>query len=257
MGFSWSFYFAQPLHEQKLISSGLDPSRFLVSSWPAPPVGDSCIALPYCDNLIIFGKCPDTVNQCLKHVMSSFSEIGFELHEIEYATPFTTTLGAQLDGSRHMVRPRPERVWVLREAFRWAASGVRISGQQLEVLLGHYVHEALFSRPALSVFRACYSFTRDSYYTQQRLWKSACHECLVACGIFPVITAQIGRPWSDIVVATDASPTGWGICAAKVDSEVARSMVFGTTVGAFGACGLASGPPAVVPWTRGPIRSAT
>jgi hypothetical protein len=168
MGFSWSFYFVQALHEQKLISSGLDPSRFLVSSWPAPPVGDSCIALPYCDNLTIFGKCPDTVNQCLEHVMSSFSEIRFELHEIEYATPFTTTLGAQLDGSRHMVRPRPERVWALCEAFRWAASGIRISGQQLEVLLGHFVHEALFPWPALSVFHACYSFIRDSYDTQSK-----------------------------------------------------------------------------------------
>eukprot|EP00972_Heterocapsa_arctica_P049344 7263173-Heterocapsa_arctica.AAC.1 len=58
--------------------------------------------------------------------------------------------GPFFDGEHHCVRPRGEKAWTFRGALRHAASGSAMTGRQLEVLIGHYVVEALYTRPALS-----------------------------------------------------------------------------------------------------------
>jgi hypothetical protein len=161
MGFSWAFFFVQKLHEQLLSSSGLGPERCLVGGWPAPDfLVSNVFGLPYCDNLTIFGTQPGPVNAALDRVILAFEEAGFELHEIQRATPESEFLGCQLHGARGTLAVRDKKMWTLRSALLWAASGVRLSGRQVEKLVGHFIHQARFVRPALSIFRATYSFVR-------------------------------------------------------------------------------------------------
>jgi hypothetical protein len=152
--------------------------------------------------------------------MDCFERVGFLLHEVEWASPQTRPLGGCFDVEKHVVGPRPERAWTLRQAFRWLAGGPFVTGSQVEVLIGHYVHEALYCRGALSVFRAMYTFVSESYHTKTKLWWSCRLECMAAVGIIPLLGANIGRPWSPRVVATDASPRGWGICSAVMDPKL-------------------------------------
>ena len=87
-------------------------------------------------------------------------------------------------------------------------------------MIGHFIHEALYNRGALSVFRAMYAFVKDSYVERTRLWWSCRQECMVVVGILPLIISNIARPWSPRMVTTDASPTGWGICSSLLDPEL-------------------------------------
>ena len=72
------------------------------------------MALPYCDNLTIFGRDRLKVNVALDGLVSMFRSKGFKLHELEEARTIAEPLGTLYDGESHVVRPKPERLWRLR-----------------------------------------------------------------------------------------------------------------------------------------------
>jgi len=94
-------------------------------------------------------------------------------------------------------------------------------GKQLERLIGHLVSLSLVTRPALSIFRAAYSFIRDTYAIPVAPWDSIKQELFIAAAILPVPSAPLSRGWSGKVDATDASSTGWGICSMTLPPAVA------------------------------------
>ena len=164
------------------------------TSWPSPPLGLTPVALPYCDNLTVWGTDELRVNGLLQSLLEAFQKLGFDLHEITWATQHHETLGRAFLGDAHCIRPRPERVWTLRGALRAVASGEKVTGKTLEKLMGHYVVEALDQREALSVPRAVYTFIKDSYWTSQRVWESVARELYVCAGFLPLIKGDFGRP---------------------------------------------------------------
>jgi len=46
MGWGWSFYIVQMLHEEFLVRAGFSREQLLTTSWPALPLGSRPIALP-------------------------------------------------------------------------------------------------------------------------------------------------------------------------------------------------------------------
>ena len=224
MGWSWSFWIVQKLREQLIAEDGFDASRCVVCSWPCPSLDNACVAAPYCDNLTVIGGNEDEVNQHLKNLIRIFENKGFKLHDIEFASLRSQALGKIFDGGQLRVMPRLERVQLLQAAFRHVAGGAYVSGEQIEVLIGHYISEALIFRPALAVLRALYSFVTDSYHFKQPLWMSCRREALIVVGILPLFIAPLGQPWCERVVVTDASPTGWGICQAVLPPEQVREI---------------------------------
>jgi hypothetical protein len=155
MGWTWSFWLVQTMHEEFLAEAGFSSSSCLVSQWSAPPLSEVPIAMPYCDNLTLLGHDEKRVNADLSRLILLFESKGFELHEIEWAGLTRDILGARFDGHANVVRPRGERSWTPRGAILYASRESSVmSGQQLEKLLGHFVVDALHSRLALSIFRA-------------------------------------------------------------------------------------------------------
>jgi hypothetical protein len=112
----------------------------------------------------------------------------------------------------------------LQAAFRYIASGVSVSGEQVEVLVGHFVSECLICRPSLSIVRALYSFITDSYYKRQPLWTSCKREALMIVGVLPMLEAPLGQPWSQVATATDASPYGWGIVTRVLSPNIISDL---------------------------------
>ena len=134
------------------------------------------------------------------------------MHEIKPASPVGSVLGGEIQGRSGLVGPKQDRLWRLRAALKWLGSGPKVIGKQVEVIVGHFVFEALFSRGVLFVFRAMYTFIHKSYHSRQVLWDPARREALVAVGLLPLVSSDITRPWSGEIIATDASTSGWGIC---------------------------------------------
>eukprot|EP00973_Karenia_brevis_P030061 4142948-Karenia_brevis.AAC.1 len=77
MGFSWSFWIVQQLHQDLIASCGFPSSRCLVGSWPAPDIRTGAVAMPYCDNLTIFALSQEEADSGLQQAMQAFEEVGF------------------------------------------------------------------------------------------------------------------------------------------------------------------------------------
>ena len=223
MGFSFSFWIVQELHYDALKNCGFPASRCVLGNWPTPSLEEGPVALAYCDNLNIFGKDPVQVDHALSVVMSFLESKGFALHEVVYATPWSKPLGSSFNGYDNLLGSRPDKAWTIQGALKWFGQGPRVSGKQVEIILGHFTHESLYARGALSVFRAAYTFIRDSYHTRQFLWPSVRREMLVAAGLMPLLVAHLDLPWSPFVHTTDACMSGWGSCKGWVGAEVAKN----------------------------------
>ena len=46
-------------------------------------------------------------------------------------------LGVEVDGVRGRVRPSMQRIWRARQAFAYLASGPRVTGEEVMILIGH------------------------------------------------------------------------------------------------------------------------
>ena len=107
--------------------------------------------------------------------------------------------------------PLKKRCWRLVQAVEYVRSLKRIQGEHLEVLLRHFTHIFLLSRPALSVFHSCYAFMRKHYTSTAFLWKSVDAELRAACGLLPLIGTRFNMEWSDRVVCSDACLEGFAV----------------------------------------------
>ncbi|CAE8625457.1 unnamed protein product, partial [Polarella glacialis] len=223
MGWAWSFWLVQHIHENICDQQSFPVGRRIVASWPVPAL-DGALALPYCDNLSVLGTSAAEVQAGLDVMCAGFTKAGFKLHDITGAERCATMLGASSDGVRGTVRGKPVKAWALKQAFIHVANARRVSGKQIEILLGLYVPHALFARSGLSVPRALYSFIRAHYESPVPLRPSAAFECMVIAGLLPILSANLRRPWSAIVTATDASEGGQGIVQRQLDLEAVTSM---------------------------------
>ena len=69
MGWSWSFWIVQQIHEQLIAKEGFDYAKRVVAQWPSPSLVESDIAAPYCDSLTIIGFEKDSVDSHLSRLI--------------------------------------------------------------------------------------------------------------------------------------------------------------------------------------------
>lgn len=145
------------------------------------------------------------------------------MHEISGVAECTVALGAEVCCRPVRVRRDPKRAGVVRRAFQWLASGPVVTGRQIEALLGHYISVTLFRRAGLSVLRALYPFIRDRYWVSCRLWDSCRCERWIISALIPLLSTRVDLPFCREVVASDASPSGIGVCESTwADEDVQR-----------------------------------
>ena len=133
--------------------AGIPSEQILVSSWPAPSLEQGVVANPYCDNLNFFGFDHNEVTCQLRRLIAGFHKHGFDLHEIEWARPLARPLGSEFNGNTSVLGPREEKMLTLRSACRWLQAGRRVSGRQLQIVVGLLTHEFLYHMSA-SILRS-------------------------------------------------------------------------------------------------------
>ena len=152
MGWSWAMWFVQQLHESVVLQHFPEES-ILRDGRPAPDVrsGDSC-ASPYCDNLGVIGVDAEDVLHLRESVQQTFEMNGFRMHEETEAEQDAKILRGRFHGEANIIRPTKQRVDKTRKAFLWLARRPRITGRELERLIGHGVVLSLLSRSSLAFF---------------------------------------------------------------------------------------------------------
>ena len=67
----------------------------------------------------------------------------------------------------------------------------------------------------MSVFRRLYDFV-ESASDPRYLNDLEQHECFVFAGLVPLLFSDMRKKWSEKLLATDASPGGYGICETDI-----------------------------------------
>eukprot|EP00434_Breviolum_minutum_P020702 symbB.v1.2.018256.t1/scaffold1449.1/size118046/7 len=93
----------------------------------------------------------------------------------------------------------------------------RMSGVQLEQLLGHLTFISLGKREVLSIFGDSYTFVKRHYHDIAPTWKSVRKELLTWCRVSPLIVQDLRSEWSSEISAVDASEWGLGVTSTVVE----------------------------------------
>ena len=119
MGFSWSFYLVQQLHEQIIPDSlQIQRSNFFLHARPAPRLrAGECVGMPYCNNVHVLGTDVNTAEKHRVKVCDELRSRGFTVHEEQPAASVVQTLGGVVDGDSGIVSIGPKRMWNLILAF--------------------------------------------------------------------------------------------------------------------------------------------
>jgi hypothetical protein len=133
------------------------------------------------------------------------------LHEHQSATTFFPTLGGIVDGDTGIIRPTSTRLWNLVFAFEYLSKGRKVSSDMVRRLLGHAMVVCVLNRFGMSVFRRLYDFAQLEVLAC-RLDRQCRHEATIFAGILPLLYADMRKEWCNTVTASDASPSGYGIC---------------------------------------------
>ena len=162
MGWSWAFYFCHKVLEQAALQTGLLPkARMLKEGRPAPSLRDGVVFLPYADNGVVIGTDKQAVQTALDAWMQVLRDKGLAIHEEVRGAAQVESLGFWLDGVALEVKPTRKRLWRARRALDWLLAKERkITGAQLERVLGRMTLLALARREVLAVWRSSYDFVR-------------------------------------------------------------------------------------------------
>ena len=163
MGWSWSLFFCQKVHERATESLGLPASQRLVDGQAAPTLADGPMHMEYVDNFAALALQLAQANGWTRSVPEKLKQLGLPMHELEDATPETKLLGWSIEGARGVSSPTRERGWKLRLALLEICRRGRASGRDIERLVGHATFVALLGREIPSVFASVYTFARRHY----------------------------------------------------------------------------------------------
>ena len=213
MGWSWSMWIAQRIHQhQACVALCIPPSQVLADGRPPPSlIEGEPVIIPYADNLNVCGVDQHRVQESKNKVVQQLRSVGFRIHEEEDASPVAQALGFILDGERGEVRPIPLKRDKLRLVLLWLGSRPKVCGKSLERVIGHSIHLFMLRRELLSIFRAVYDFKVARYNSPVRLWESAAKECRWAAAMLLVCRSNLQQPWCGDVTASDACLSGTAV----------------------------------------------
>ena len=134
-----------------------------------------------------------------------------------------SALGVVVDCERLCTAITGKRRCRLERALAYALQRGRLSGRDLECLLGHCTYAGLVRREVLSVFSASYAFVQANYWERQEMWASVREELCCFRGLLIFLSSDWVLPWNRCVTASDASESGFGVTSTMIDAtEVAR-----------------------------------
>ena len=179
MGFSWSLFLAQHINLGKT-EEALGEGAQAVTDDADTMVFEGTDALGYfvyVDNIGVLGLEPGRVDAALDKVVVQLEVAGIKTHERIPATVEIEMLGLVHKKRRvlRVVTISDRRFWKIRDGLTWLLSRRRVSGKQLEILIGHCTWIALLRREVLAIFHAVYKFVRRYGDAFAPLW-SACRE---------------------------------------------------------------------------------
>ena len=225
MGFSWAFWIAQQVHVH-IATMTLGSEGLLVDRAPPPQIhtNEQQAHMIYADNASQFGMDPDVVNERRHKLSIALNGRGLDTHEIIDATLLAETLGIQYIGNPPTVSCTPLRRWKMHRVLGLLIRGRRVSGKDLEIVIGNLTFLFLMNRPLLACLNHCYDFMAACYTERRVLWKSVRHELRIARGLLIFARSDLDRPWHPAALMLDASLSGYSVAEREKDYALVQSV---------------------------------
>ena len=97
----------------------------------------------------------------------------------------------------------PKRVWKIRGCIEHVLSHPRLSGQQLEKIIGHVTFALLIRRELLSILSSVYAFIVKNYDKPTWLWASVKRELAMIVALLPLASADCRQQWDTTVYCSE------------------------------------------------------
>ena len=220
MGWSHALFWCQAIHQRIVQEAGASPETCLEDKSVVP--NGQCMHIEYVDNYVVLGTDASQVNSLAAAGVSALRDKGLVVHEEETSQGKIKVLGWELDGTT--LRPLAHRVWRVRLAISHVLTVGKISGKQLEKLIGHASFISLGRRESLSCFGEVYTFIQRHYNHSHVLWPSVRKELSIYIGILPLIWRDLAMPWSREVLAVDASEWGLGATSTVFSGDEVQQL---------------------------------
>ena len=228
MGFAWAFHLAHVAHVE-LTRRTLPNAMIAQDKRPAPVMGakvGQCqqACLVYADNGNHLGVSREAVRNDQVRMMDALHAHGLATHDLVESSNLCESLGVRIDGLGGCVQTTPLRDHRLDQALLARSSSMRVSGEELQVVVGRLTMRALLHRGLLSVLRHVYVFIEQNYTKRTKLWPSVRRElemfrCLMVLGY-----SNLRAPWHDEIFCTDACLSGYAVMKRSLDTDIARQV---------------------------------
>ena len=118
--------------------------------------------------------------------------------------------------------PTAARDWRLDRALEACLCAPKLSGAELQIVVGHLTVRALVHRGLMGLLRHSYVFIEECYDRRARLWPSVVEELWWFRALMPLGVANFFSSWSPVAFATDACLTGYAVCQAELGVDEVR-----------------------------------
>ena len=216
MGWSHSVFVGQSLHEHQIEKSGAFPLEGRVCRANAGVVLDRTCHAVYLDDLNVFSTDGRDASRRLGVYLQHMQDVGLPQKLSKYVAPTEEPVDVLgLEFSRDRYGASPEKLEGLCAKTRAILARSVCSGDVLRRLVGQWTWVMLVRRPALAVFSSVYKFCEFARGRAKPIWRSVRKELNVIMDLVPLLFCSLSAGFSSRVLASDASSTGFGVCAAR------------------------------------------
>ena len=228
MGFAWSSFLAQSTLLACLAKANFGPDRLIADDKP-PPFDLDLTASLATDDVMVFARCPrDRAVRAVQNIDNAILSAGIEPH---HGKDVDGDLKAMVIGVDFyegcLLTPSASKMALVVCGLAWFVSGnaPAMSALEMQTILGHLAWFALLSRPLFSCLHSVYDFARNDDLGRSEVPSNLVAELALFGWLLAWIDGDLTRPWQDLVIASDASPSfGFGVSVAPADQDLLRSF---------------------------------
>ena len=217
MGFAWSFHLAHEAHCE-LARRVLPEVPQLRDRFATPVLGSDPMRghnptamLIYADNNNHIGLDRAAVLKDQERVIGVLHSYGLDTHEETEGVSLAESLGVRINGVSGAIQPTAKRDWRLDRSLAALIARPYITGEQLQVIVGHITVRSLLHRGLMGILRHSYTFIEQCYKQKVRLWKSVANEIWLFRALMPLGTADVFAEWDPQPLCTDACLSGYAV----------------------------------------------
>ena len=226
MGFSWSSFVAQSHLLACCHRAGLPETMALADNRPSPLSLTEVFSLAT-DDVMHFTHDPALSKTRMASLDGAMAAGGVvrNVDKSLVAARSGTAIGIDLCEGAFLAPHAPKLALVVSGAAG-LINAPALSPSGTSALLGHYTWFGLLARPMLSCFAEVYGRTLlPGLHDETPLSDRDLAELVAFVCLLPLCEADLSRPWSDLLGATDASVDfGFGACVAKCPPDRSREL---------------------------------